>query len=106
MKNISIIDKIKSFRIIKKQPDGDWRSIVFIMIILIFISLLWNGYFYLEVRSDIDDTYKTTNVPASNPLGDSSQEINLIMDDYEKKRIFTEMIGEGQVEAVPDPSVF
>ncbi len=106
MNNSSIINKIKNFSLIKNQPDSDWKCVVFLILALCIISMAWSAVFFLGVKSDMDKAGLSTGDPAVNSFADKEKDIADITEKYDQKILENQLIKDGGVGVLGDPSLF
>ena len=106
MNNSSIINKIKSFSLIKNQPDSDWKCVVYLILILCAASMVWSAIFFLGVKRDMDKAGQSTGDPVVNSFADKEKDISDITEKYDQKILENQLIKDGGVGVLGDPSLF
>ncbi len=104
MKKINTKEILEGLKIITRHPNRNWRKVFIVLALLALISLVWNIFFFFEVRSAIMQADISSSLPfVSGDAKDS--EISKTLKMYEEKKARFEKLYNNRPEVLEDPAV-
>lgn len=103
MKDIfkKILQKVSFFT---TNPDTDWRRMTVVLLIIALGSFAWNVYFYFEVQQQIAES-EVVSKSRTSRVGAQNDEIQQVIEKYEKKKTDQASLISNKVYKLEDPSV-
>lgn len=95
---------LKKVSFVTTQPESDWKKIFSLLLILAVCSFGWNVYFYYNIQGKIKESEVVQKV-RSGTVGARQDEVQEIINMYEKKKALQSTLITNKSFRLEDPSV-
>jgi CHASE3 domain sensor protein len=95
---------LKKVSFVTTQPESDWKKIFLLLFILALCSFGWNVYFYYNIQDKIKES-EVVQKARSGSVGARQDEVQEIINMYEKKKTLQSSLITNKSFRLEDPSV-